>query len=749
MESKRRIIFELGASSGFFSEIFYMIRTYLYCKKYKYVFAINSSKWLYKHTLGWHDYFTTLEETHKTPNDIIQSFAYTPPELYGLVSNGNLNVDFTLKEYQLALHELFILTPDLEKKKQHILEELSNTYTSIFIRRGDKLIKEAPYIPVQKILEECNLQNFKGSLFIQSDDSRVVDECKTHLPISTIYSTVDRQKHGSFHSSITTKSLESIKNETEEMIVGLFVCLNAAECWTDITSNVGRFLKLYDPEKVHTYLKDIHLDLDSYHICPSFYQTPYGFSENAVTFLPKQDKLMLSMKTILFVTAFRDIHRESWDVIPRTVEEYIRQFMNLANTIQYRLIVFINPTIRRQLESYTFYENMEFHDLESVPSFYDKYIDVERTIISSEEFQKKVPEDRKKAPEHWCAEYTMVNHSKINYVKKAKEIYPNYTYYSWLDFGCIRNTLLDVPMHCDLSKLEKKITYLALKMPTTRRSPEEMVASHDVYLSGSQFILHTDLIDTFHTLYENKILEFQKQYICDEDQGIVLQLYYDNPDLFQLFESSEWFSLFRNYLNVPISYKTRQTFCNLINTLGFETAIEIGVARGQFSKLILSNTNIKTLYAIDPYKNFSIDEYTDGMNYYNMDNEFEECKKFLHDYLLRIQFIRKLSDEAVYNFSPNSIDFCYIDGNHGYEYVLRDLENYWPIVRTGGILSGDDVYEYVNDGHDSYHFWDGIKNVESSRSFGKYGVHNAVVDFCKKYNLRYTLFDKQFMIYKA
>ena len=35
-------------------------------------------------------------------------------------------------------------------------------------------------------------------------------------------------------------------------------------------------------------------------------------------------------------------------------------------------------------------------------------------------------------------------------------------------------------------------------------------------------------------------------------------------------------------------------------------------------------------------------------------------------------------------------DFIYIDGSHAYEDVKRDLRDYWPLVRVGGFLMGDD-----------------------------------------------------------
>lgn len=52
---------------------------------------------------------------------------------------------------------------------------------------------------------------------------------------------------------------------------------------------------------------------------------------------------------------------------------------------------------------------------------------------------------------------------------------------------------------------------------------------------------------------------------------------------------------------------------------------------------------------------------------------------------------RLLAEKAV------QADLVYLDASHDYEDCSRDLENYWPLVREGGILFGDD-----------YIFWPGV-----------------------------------------
>jgi hypothetical protein len=453
--------------------------------------------------------------------------------------------------------------------------------------------------------------------------------------------------------------------------------------------------------------------------------------------------------SIVFVTAFKDIGRNKWNTIPRTNEEYIKTFLNLANNIEYKLVVFVENDIYNTLKTYNFNSNIIFVLSSKYKTYYETYLLNEKKMINSTEYKNKIPLDRKRAPEHWCAEYNLVNHSKINYISHTKKKYPNYEYYAWIDFGCIRKTIDDVPKNIDFSKLKKKICYLSINTPPNNKiNSNDMLKSHTVYLAGSQFITHNTLVEKHESLYTKQLERWKNEIICDDDQNAILQIYFDNKELFHIYSgNNEWFSLFRLHLNSNIILDNKLDITKLINIHNFNgTYVEIGVARGEFTKHILKNTNLSKFYLIDPYKNFTIDEYNDAMNFYNMDNEFSICKNNLKEFESKITYIRKTSSEAVNDIKDNSVDVIYIDGNHSYSYVIQDLRNYWSKLRIGGLMLGDDLYE-SSDTKDVLKIWDN-KSLETSKSFGLFGVHSAVIDFCKENKLKYNIFSNQFMIYK-
>lgn len=156
--------------------------------------------------------------------------------------------------------------------------------------------------------------------------------------------------------------------------------------------------------------------------------------------------------------------------------------------------------------------------------------------------------------------------------------------------------------------------------------------------------------------------------------------------------------------------------------------VEIGTWEGGFSRALLSYTQCKKLYCVDPYKHFSNNEYPDGMNLLSQeqfDTKFATTRKALQEFGDRVEMVRLESSEAVTKFADESLDYVYIDGNHDYRYVLNDIKLWYPKVKKGGFLCGDDVYSTDLKEHDA----DGnVTRVWSAGCWGKYGTYKAAVD---------------------
>ena len=158
---------------------------------------------------------------------------------------------------------------------------------------------------------------------------------------------------------------------------------------------------------------------------------------------------------------------------------------------------------------------------------------------------------------------------------------------------------------------------------------------------------------------------------------------------------------------------------------------EIGVWRGDFSEQILEVVKPKKLHLVDPWK--FIPRYNDRWyggavadSQKDMDKIYKTARdKFAKD--KRVSIYRQTSQKASDKFEDNYFDFIYIDGDHSYEEVLKDLRNYYPKLKKGEIVAGDDYFWKMRLG---------------------FPVMRAVKQFCKDNKLKFTLIGTQFLIVK-
>ncbi len=270
----------------------------------------------------------------------------------------------------------------------------------------------------------------------------------------------------------------------------------------------------------------------------------------------------------MLVTAFLDLKREEWKVHQRSKEEYIKYFHLLVYSTEYPICLFVEPSFESYLISLKkLPSHVSIYSIHNVDTFLTKYIEVEKNIIQSDEYQSMIPQSRKIHPEHWNAEYNLLNHSKINFIQKASELYPQISFFSWIDFGFVRH-LYHTPKNIDTSLLPNdKIIRQVFKIPSQKFTPEEMLTKDDIFFTGAPFILHRNMICLYHDIYEKKLLEFQQKRIVDDDQNVSLQIYYDHPDIFENIICDEWFELYnflpfikRDYGKVSVIIPTYNRF---------------------------------------------------------------------------------------------------------------------------------------------------------------------------------------------
>jgi hypothetical protein len=148
---------------------------------------------------------------------------------------------------------------------------------------------------------------------------------------------------------------------------------------------------------------------------------------------------------------------------------------------------------------------------------------------------------------------------------------------------------------------------------------------------------------------------------------------------------------------------------------------EVGVCKGtNFSEMIKHSP--KLAVAIDSWINDGTISRNDGGYTQEMLNQqHDEFVKSMNDKKF-VEVYREYSFNAVKRFSDNFFDLIYIDADHSFEGCLKDINDWYPKIKSGGFLLGDDYRIY-----------------EGRRPGIKFGVIEAVNEFAKKNNLKFFL----------
>jgi hypothetical protein len=123
---------------------------------------------------------------------------------------------------------------------------------------------------------------------------------------------------------------------------------------------------------------------------------------------------------------------------------------------------------------------------------------------------------------------------------------------------------------------------------------------------------------------------------------------------------------------------------------------EIGVWRGDFSARILETCRPRKLHLIDPWRHMPAYDHS----YYGRPGEGQETLDAIYESVLArfaagiatgvIEVHRLTSEAAGALIGDGTLDFVYVDGNHTFEFVRRDLDLYRPKLKEGALLAGDD-----------------------------------------------------------
>jgi hypothetical protein len=170
----------------------------------------------------------------------------------------------------------------------------------------------------------------------------------------------------------------------------------------------------------------------------------------------------------------------------------------------------------------------------------------------------------------------------------------------------------------------------------------------------------------------------------------------------------------------------------VINHNNYKNVAEVGIGYGTHAKYVLKTTSVSNLILVDPMKYYPNDGFaTDIMSKIpevvgnNFNELYDLIKKELSLWNDRYTWFRTESLNITEKQVPNeSLDCVFIDGDHSYEAVRKDLDFWWQKVRSGGQLLGDDYWM--------------VDVAKAVHEFAE--AHNLKVDFLYKDGTDYKIF---------
>jgi hypothetical protein len=141
-------------------------------------------------------------------------------------------------------------------------------------------------------------------------------------------------------------------------------------------------------------------------------------------------------------------------------------------------------------------------------------------------------------------------------------------------------------------------------------------------------------------------------------------------------------------------------FSKVINDNNYKVVAEVGIGYGTHAKHVLKNTTVDKLLLVDPMKYYSNDQFADAIMSYTSEtpnNNFNEMYDLINNELStwkdRYTWFRVGSlDVTNEQIADGSLDCVFIDGDHSYDAVKKDLPFWWKKIRLGGKMLGDDYW---------------------------------------------------------
>ena len=141
---------------------------------------------------------------------------------------------------------------------------------------------------------------------------------------------------------------------------------------------------------------------------------------------------------------------------------------------------------------------------------------------------------------------------------------------------------------------------------------------------------------------------------------------------------------------------TREELGILCNRFGFTSGVEVGVRDGEFSECLIKGNPGMALTSIDPWQAYRAGRTV--VTQKEQDAIYASAVARLSKYPT-VTIVREDNLVTVTRIPDQSLDFVYLDGDHEFGQVARELVAWTPKVRPGGLMTGHDFRRSIRSSH--------------------------------------------------
>jgi hypothetical protein len=168
------------------------------------------------------------------------------------------------------------------------------------------------------------------------------------------------------------------------------------------------------------------------------------------------------------------------------------------------------------------------------------------------------------------------------------------------------------------------------------------------------------------------------------------------------------------YLDIPGWFNMHDAYMNLVKYCeDGDDIVEIGCFAGRSTRFLMDSLEFAgkhdvKVHVIDTFEGSGMEH--SGINCNTMYDDFmRNLDDYIQDERVIVNVNRSDNTNILNSFDDKSVFGVIVDGAHTMEAVQDDVENWWPKIKDGGIMVGDDVD------------WESVKQG-ASRGFAKFGI---------------------------